>query len=400
MKKKKLKGKKLLSIHKENHFSFTEVLLIVFISVFFGGTIGYLLTYHNSNLQLVRSNTNLGEVVDTYHMIVDQYYDDVDEAVLAEAAIQGMVSSLGDPYSKVIDQEASSSFQETVDGEYMGIGVTLTYQEEYSFISEMVKDGPASREGLEVGDVILEVNGHNCQNLYPKEIGDFMDQNKVSLKVRRGEETLEFTVSKEKIPIQNVVSKMYESKIGYLQIKVFSANSYQQFQDALDELEKKKMGSLILDLRDNPGGHLLQAKKILSLFFDKKTVLYQVERNGHREMVHSTSREKRAYPIVVLMNEGTASAAEVVASCFQENYAKSSLVGVSSYGKGKVQKSLSLNSGTRVQFTTEKWLTSKGKSVSDGGVAPDVVVTQDSSFYVDYLEKNDSQLQKALSILK
>ena len=125
MKKKKLKGKKLLSIHKENHFSFTEVLLIVFISVFFGGTIGYLLTYHNSNLQLVRSNTNLGEVVDTYHMIVDQYYDDVDEAVLAEAAIQGMVSSLGDPYSKVIDQEASSSFQETVDGEYMGIGVTL-----------------------------------------------------------------------------------------------------------------------------------------------------------------------------------------------------------------------------------------------------------------------------------
>ena len=227
-----------------------------------------------------------------------------------------------------------------------------------------------------------------------------MDQDKVSLKVRRGEETLEFTVSKEKIPIQNVVSKMYESKIGYLQIKVFSANSYQQFQDALDELEKKKMGSLILDLRDNPGGHLLQAKKILSLFFDKKTVLYQVERNGHREMVHSTSREKRAYPIVVLMNEGTASAAEVVASCFQENYAKSSLVGVSSYGKGKVQKSLSLNSGTRVQFTTEKWLTSKGKSVSDGGVAPDVVVTQDSSFYVDYLEKNDSQLQKALSILK
>ncbi len=409
-KKKKKKKKKNKSIkntfskgfENESRFTLIEVIIIILISVVFGIIIGYLLTYGNSNLSRVRSDTNLGEVVSTYNNIVDNYYGKLDEKKLSESAIKGMISSLDDPYSSFLDEGSTDSFNESVDGEYVGIGVTVAYEEDYNYIVSMIDNGPGEKAGLKVGDIILSIDGNDCHNLYPSELNKLIDGKigtKVTVKIKRNDNEKEFSIKRDVIEIQNVSSKIYNG-IGYIIINIFSSNSYDQFSKELKKLEKKKIDSLIIDLRDNPGGHLIQARKILNLFFNKKTVLYQIEKEGSKEKVYAMDNKTKKYPIVILINGETASSAEVVAACFQDNYKKINIVGTNSYGKGDVQKSLSLNSGTSIKFTVEKWLTSKGKSVTDKGITPDTVIEQSTKYYVNYLEEDDIQLDEAIKILK
>ena len=210
------------------------------------------------------------------------------------------------------------------------------------------------------------------------------------------------TLDKEEFKLNSNIKFLEEEnqKIGYIHIHIFSSHAFTQFQAALKELENQKIDSLIIDVRDNPGGHLAQARNILSLFFDKKTLLFQTESNGKRTKVYSTTAEKRDYPIIILMNQDTASAAEVLVACFQENYKNYHVVGVNSYGKSHVQKSLTLNSGSSIKFSIEKWLTPSGKIISETGLVPDVVVEQSPVYYVDQTVENDAQLQKAISIIK
>ena len=407
-KKKKKKGKNSLfhNLENESNFSLFEVIVIIFISVIFGVIIGYMLTYGNSNLSRVRSDTNLGEVVRTYNSIVDNYYNEVDEEELAESAIKGMVSSLQDPYSAFLDEDSTSSFNESVDGQYVGIGITIESRNGYSEIISVVEDGPADKAGLKVDDVILSIDDHDCKNLSSTQISELVDGEvgtTLKMKVLRDEKEKTFTVTRRVVEIQNVTGDTYEvngKKIGYLKINVFSSNSYSQFVTELNYMEKKKIKGLILDLRDNPGGHLNQARDILSLFFDKNTVLYQIASKGSKKKVYATMDDVRNYPIVVLINHETASSSEVVASCFKDNYKNVHIVGTNSYGKGNVQKSLSLGMGTSVKFTIEEWLTPKGESVSGKGISPTLYLEQDPEYFTTYEEEKDVQLQKAFSLLQ
>jgi carboxyl-terminal processing protease len=189
-------------------------------------------------------------------------------------------------------------------------------------------------------------------------------------------------------------------KIGYLQVTSFSNNTYKQFEMKLKKLEKDNIQSLIIDVRDNPGGQLLQTKDILSLFFPKDTVLYQIESKNSKIKVRSTTKESRSYPIAVLINSNSASASEILASCFQERYKKAIIVGSTSYGKGTVQKSQNLSSGTSIKFTTQKWLTSKGKWLEKNGIVPDFVVNQSEEYYQETCMENDAQLQEAITQIK
>ncbi len=408
-KKKKKKNKKkknqkvfVSSFDGDSRFSIFEVIIIILISVIFGIIIGYLLTYGNSNLSRVRSDTNLGEIVSTYNNIVDNYYGKVDEDKLSESAIKGMISSLDDPYSMYLDESSTDSFNESVDGSYTGIGISVEFDGEYNRVISINKKGP-SYNILQEGDIILEIDGNDCHMIYPEAMNEFINGKagtSLDIKIKRNEEELQYSIKREVIEIENVTGKVINKNIGYIKINIFSSNSYDQYAKTIKKLEKKNIKSLIIDVRDNPGGHLGQAQKLLELYFPKKTVLYQTESNGSKKKVYSTTNETRDYPVVLLINGETASSAEVLVACFKDNYKKATVLGTNSYGKGNVQKSLALSNGTSIKFTIEKWYTPKGKNVNEKGIEPDVIVEQSTMYYVDYLEENDTQLQEAINILK
>ncbi len=386
-----------------SNFSLFEVIIIILISILFGVIIGYLITFSKGSSA---SDSNIEEIVETYHNIVDEYYDNVDKDKISEAAIKGMIDSLEDPYSNYMDTDTTGDFNEQIEGTFVGIGVVVQYTGEYNTIIEVYKGGPAKKVGLKKNDIIIKVDGEDVKNVHGDEIAKKIrgvEGTHVVITVRRGEEELEFDVSRGKIDIPSVSTEIFErddKKIGYLRIESFAANTYTQFNKALKKLEKKKIDSLILDVRSNPGGHLLQTRQILSLFFDKKTVLYQVQAKKTKKKVYSLSNDKREYPIVVLIDSGSASASEILASCFKENYKNINIIGNKSYGKGTVQKSKSLNSGTSIKYTTEKWLTSKGKWINKKGVKPNIEVSLGEEYVNNPGHETDAQLQKAIEILK
>ena len=271
---------------------------------------------------------------------------------------------------------------------------------------EIYKDSPASKAGLQVGDVIIAVDGVDVKGLYGDDLSSYIRGEigtSVEITVLRNEEEFRYPVVRDTIDLPSVTKDIISydgKKIGYLQISAFASNTYTQFKKALSKLEKKGIEALIIDVRDNPGGHLQQTSQILSLFFNKKTVLYQIESKGEKEKIYSSTNESRTYPIAILVNSISASASEILASCFQERYPKSILVGTNTYGKGTVQKSLSLKSGNTIKYTTEKWLTSKGKWIDNNGITPDIKIWQTEEYYDNPSYETDAILQEALKALK
>ena len=386
---------------QKSTFSMFEVLILILIAIMFGILIGYIIMYHRNPL-----DKNISEIVNTYHNILDNYYDKVDSDQLSDAAVKGMIDSLDDPHSIYMNKDSTHSFQESVDGNFVGIGVTVLYKDEYHDFIDVVKNGPADKAGILVDDVIIEIDGQSVKKISGSQFTKMVRGKKgttVSLTVQRGEEKKTISVKRDTIEIPSVshdIISSDEEKIGYIHIEFFAANTYSQFSKALKKVEKKNIQYLILDVRDNPGGYLLETQEILSLFFPKKTLLYQVESKTSKKKVLSLTKEVRKYPIAVLMNNGSASASEILASCFQENYSKAILVGTTSYGKGTVQKAKYLSNGTSIKYTTQKWLTSKGKWIEGKGITPDYVVEQSSEYYDNPSFTTDQQLQEAIKKLK
>ena len=412
-KKKKKKNKKKKNIfqndsfhlNSDSKFSVFEVIIIIFIAIVFGVIIGYLVTYSQSNLQMVRSDSRLKEIMDTYHNISSNYYKDVDKDKLVDAAVKGMVESLEDPYSVFLDDNSAGQFNQSVDGTYVGIGIDVSIIDDSIIITDVHEDGSAKKEGVLVGDIVFSVNNVDCRFLTLEGFSDLIQGNvgtRLKMTVKRGNEKKTFTLTRKTLDLLNVHSDMIQDdmKIGYISISLFSSNSYEQFEDQLLSLEKNKIKGLIIDVRDNPGGHLLQARNVLSMFFNKKTVLYQLESNGLTQKIYATTKDTRSYPVVLLVNGNTASAAEVLVSCFQENYKKVHIVGTTTYGKDTVQKSQNLSTGTSIKFTIQKWLTPKGKRIEGVGIIPDVIVEQSSEYYEDPTYENDTYIQKAIEFIK
>ena len=394
--KKKKKNKKKNA--ESATFSMLEVVMIIFISVIFGVIMGYMITYTNK----ISKYSKIDEIINTYHELSDNYYPGVSEDDLANAAIKGMVESLGDPYSSYLDKEESDNFKETVDGSFTGIGVTILLESTGNRIIEVLEDSPAEKAGLKTDDIIVMVDTVGARTLAPSELATLVRGEKgtsVSITVERQGEVLTFQMKRDTIPLPSVNSEVLDSGIGYIQITSFASNTYKQFKKALQKVEKENIRSLVIDVRNNFGGHLDQTKKILSLFFPKKTVLYQIESKGKVEAIYSTSKESRSYPVAVLVNESSASASEILASCFQENYEKSIVIGTRSYGKGTVQKSQTLSNGTSIKYTTEKWLTAKGAWLNDTGLLPDIEIKQTETYYENPTVENDTQLQVAIQEL-
>ena len=394
---RQLNGKDLAS------FTVLEVILIVFISLLFVVIVGYLINYSRND---TTKDSNLNEIVYTYNSIIKNYYSDVDKSKLKEAAVKGMVESLDDPYSGFMTGKTAADFNESIDGSFTGIGVMIQDGTDYTTVVEVFDDSPAKKAGIEVGDRIIKVNGNDVIGKTGTEIAEIVrgeKGTKVDVTVRRNEEEITMTLKRDIVDLISVTDKIIEydgKNIGYIRIDSFAANTYSQFYKSLKALENKKIDSLIIDVRSNPGGHLQQTKQILSLFFNSRTVLYQIKSKNSIEKVYSYSNETRNYPVAVLIDSASASASEILASCFKENYKKVYIIGNTTYGKGTVQKTQTLSNGTTIKYTSETWLTSKGKSIDKVGVSPTIEVYLTEEYANNPIDENDDQLKQALNTLK
>lgn len=386
---------------RTTYFSTLEVILIMILSILFGSVIGVIFSLTKYNY-LDSSDKNLQEFISTYNSIVNNYYNKVNKDELIDSAINGMVNSLDDPYSTYMDESETDDFNDSISGYYDGVGITITVDGDNIKIIDIIHDSPADKAGMKKGDIIVKVNDINITkdnfNIMRDTISN-ADNKKIKILVNRDGNEMTFNIKKDRIVIDSVFSDIKDNNIGYLEITSFYANTGDQFEKKLNELEKENISSLIIDLRDNPGGHLNQVNRVVEPFFKKGVVIYQVESNNKKTKIKTTKKDSRKYPVVILINENTASAAEIVAACFDDNYSDITLVGKKTYGKGTIQKEVNLTSGSSYKYTTDRWLTSKGKWLNrgtTGGLDPDIELER---YDLNDLNNTDLQLQKAISIL-
>ena len=388
--------------NKKYTFNFIELISIIIVSLFLGTIIGNIITYDKENIVFNSVPEELDEFVSTYNTINNSYYKKISKDKLVDAAIEGMLSSLDDPYSEYMNKTDSTEFNETVNGEYNGIGITIISDNDAVKIVSVFDNSPAKKVGLKAEDEITSINDEKVANKNTEQISKLIkNSKKVKIKVIRDNEEKEYTIKKGTVDIPSVTSKMIDkdNKIGYISISIFSSNTYKEFNKALEKLEKNNMKALVIDVRNNPGGHLDQVSDIIDLFLNKNDVMYQIKNNGKKKKVYAATNSKRKYKIDVLINRNSASASEILAAALKESY-NSSVVGVNSYGKGSVQKQYKLANGSSIKYTVKKWYTPKGESIDKKGVEPTEVIEQSEDYFNDPSIDNDTQLQKAIEIVK
>lgn len=395
-------------VRRKNPFTHSEVIFLVVITA----VISIFTTYTivrvsdtKSELGMSDDEKALQEFIDTYQNILDSYYEDVDSQELIDHAIAGMLSGLDDPYSIYFDEDSSSTFDATLEGSYNGVGLEVYNDTDMNIVVSRVFEGSSAEEaGIEAGDIIKEVDGKDLTGKATTEFSDYTKEKEDDefqvVYLHDGEEKTA-TLKRKVIIIQSVTSEVLEEndkKIGYIQVDIFSATTYNQFEKAVQKLENEQVEGMIIDLRDNTGGHLSVVTDMLSLFLDDSHVIYQIEDKDQTTKYYSTGKETKEYPVVILQNGNSASASELFTAAMKEEYG-AKVVGTTSYGKGTVQELNTLQDGTQYKFTTKKWLTPKGNWVHEKGITPDVEVELDEGYRNEPTRENDNQFQRAVSTL-
>ena len=395
--------KEIVTIKKEG-FSYPEMVIIMIIAILFGFLIGNVVSFTKKETASSSVPSELKEFVDTYNDIVNNYYDKVNKEELIDAGIKGMINYLDDPYATYFDGTSSTNFNQTLEGNYEGIGIEVTFDNSKVKITKVFADTPAKKAGIKVGDYITKVNGESVEGKSLSDVVSLIKNAKnkeVEITITRDDQEKTMKVTRTTVDMPYTSSKVYEEngkKIGYLKIEMFSNNITKQVKKELESLKKKNIDKLVIDVRDNPGGYLTQVTEILSLFMTKKDVIYQLQTKNNKEKVYSTSSKATYnYPVVVLINENSASASEILASAFKETY-NAEIVGVNSYGKGTVQKTGDLNNGDTIKYTVQKWLTPKGNWINEKGVTPTKEVKLELKENETLTEDNDNQLKAAIEL--
>lgn len=404
--KNKLNKFMIFERDRDSMYSFKEVVVIMFFSLGLGffACLSFVKIFNNGRSYMALSN-DLSKFVDTYYAIKDNYYGELDNEKLVDSAIKGMISAIGDEYTSYSDTDDADNFKQTVSGIYEGIGCTVGVNLDNKIVVvDMFKDSPAEKAGLKVGDIIIKIDGEDFVGKSSTDMSNYVKSSKnskVVLTIIRDEETMELDVERKKIEIPYVSGEVItkdDMKIGYIDISLFSSTIYDQFKRELEELEKENISGLVIDVRGNSGGYLSGVTDILNLFLKKGDVIYQLESGNKKQIKKDTTKEKRDYPVAVLVNGGSASASEILASVIKESY-NGFVVGTKTYGKGTVQQTTTLPDGSMVKYTVQKWLTPNGNWVNEVGVEPTDTVELDISYAENPIMENDNQLQKALELV-
>nr|WP_232713473.1 S41 family peptidase [Bacillus xiapuensis] len=314
-----------------------------------------------------------------YDKLEKNYYKDIDQDKLIEGAINGMLDSLDDPYSDYMNEKEAKKFHENVSSSFEGIGAEIKEEDDAILIVSPIKGSPAEKAGLRPNDRIIGIDGKSVQGMSGSKALMMIrgeKGTKVKLKIQRAgsKEPLEITITRDKIPMETVYAKMDRQKVAHIQITSFSDRTAAELKKAMKDLKAKGMKSLVLDLRQNPGGLLDQAVEITNMFVPEGKVLFQVEDNaGKRQKFTSDSRPKFDLPVAVLVDNGSASASEIFAAAMKES-AGIPIIGEKTFGKGTVQTSEDFEDHSNIKFTSAKWLTPKGNWIHKKGVTPNKIV--------------------------
>ena len=392
---------------KNTSFKFSTIIIVMIITALISGLTAGVIVYtsYNKSTGINYNNVNndaaLKQFLEVYSSVTEDYYEDINKTEMLEAAIDAMLKYLDERYTSYLNTTQTNQLNDTLKGEYEGIGIAIVDHK----IVDIFKNSPAFDAGMAVGDIIKSIDGVDVATYSTEEIVKKIQQStgsNLSITVLRNGEQVSFNISTAKLYVPAISYKVIDNtNIGYIRLATFSSTVFNQVSDALIELNNKEISSLILDLRVNAGGYLDASEKVASLFLEKGKTIYSLETKKSKTIIKDKTIDKTEYPIVVLIDENTASAAEILAAALKESYG-ATIVGVKSYGKGKVQQVVSLIDGSMAKYTTGKWYTPTGSNVDKVGITPDYTVTLE-------IEKDqngntinivDTQLIKAIDLLK
>ncbi len=372
-----------------------RIIAVVLIILLIFGAVGGLFYWAHKN--------NVKKLISTYFLIKSQYLDEVSTATLVDGAVKGMVEALDDPYSVYLDQEAFKELNLQIEGTFGGIGVEIDVDQDKQLVVVSPLPGtPAARAGIKSGDVIAKINDQETTNMTTIQAAAVLrgkPGTNVSLEIMRKEENRTFTVrlTREQIAVPSVSGKMLEDNpdIGYLRVLHFNRSSTNaQLYEELGKLEESQYSGLVLDLRGNPGGDLQAAVEVAGYFLKRGPVVRIVHREGEEDVLHPTRVGPVVkVPLVVLIDEGSASASEIVAGAIKDTES-GVLVGTRTFGKGLVQTVFNLGSREGVKLTTNKYLTPDRHDIHKKGIEPDVIINQPED------TDKDLQLEKAVEVLE
>lgn len=400
-------------MEKDKKYRIYKIIMMLVLAIFitFMITSISLYTYFSNNPITTSSSntkTEISSKLQKYREIIDKYYlGEIDDTKLEEGAIKGYIEGLGDPYTEYISKEDMDTYLDDTMGNFVGIGIYMVKNTEYDRIQVLstIKDSPAEKAGIQAGDLIITVDGieykaddmTTASNNIKGEEGT-----KVTVEILRGTEKIKYEIARGKVKVNPVEGKVINNNIGYIKFTSFDETTAEDFKAKFEELNKKEIQSLIIDLRNNGGGIVDQALEIADYITDKDSVLlYEVDKNNKETVKKAKTDPIINMPIIILTNENTASASEILAGALKD-LGKAKIVGTKTYGKGVIQQILSLSDGSGLKITIEEYQTPNRNKINKVGIEPDETVElPDSVKNVLNIEENeDTQLQRAIQILK
>jgi len=396
--------------------NFYRTLMIIFITAIITLILSTVLFYNivknNPELKLSVNESNkienVGEAIKSINKILEHYYlgDFPDEKTMVDGAVKGYVDSLNDEYTEYMTATDWQEYKENQLGNYIGFGVYLKSVDNGQQIVAIIKNSPAEKAELEVDDILIKVDDIVCTKDNGTEVTDYIKNEEVgktiNVDILRKGETISKQIKTEMVRIAQIESKMLEENVGYLQIVTFDMGCADDFKEKCNDLLKNGAKALIIDLRNNTGGVLSETISICELFLDKDDIiLITRDKNNSKKIYKDKNKREIDVPIVLLTNNLSASASEVMAAALKDNN-RTTIIGTKTYGKGVLQDVLSLSNGASLKITTHEFLRPNEEKIHKIGIEPDIEldipVEYSNIIYVP--EGEDNQLQKAIEVLQ
>ncbi|WP_303064195.1 S41 family peptidase [Acidaminococcus massiliensis] len=341
----------------------------------------------------------LFQIVRTMHLIQRHYVGETDRKKIYDGALKGMVGVLNDPYSSYLDNQDFEALSTMTEGHFGGVGMVMGLRKDNQFVVvSPIEDTPAYKAGIKAGDILLKINGEDLSGQSLDEVVKKIrgqDGSQVTLTLKRGsEEAKDITVTRSDIKLKSVYGRMDGDGIGYIRVTNFNEDTDKDFGAKLQELRDQGMKALVLDLRDNPGGLLESGVGVARYLVPKGPIVSVTDKDGNTQ-TESSSLEKVDFPLAVLVNHGTASAAEIVSGAIQDT-GSGKLFGVKTYGKGVVQNIFLLSNQTAVKLTVARYYTPSGRSIDKVGITPDEVVEATGGEGANQLQAAENYLRQQL----